>query len=92
MGSPSCFMEKKFIEGQKGDDITPFDGTRESGGVFQYQCCGSGFRIWCLFDSWTRDPGWVKNRSRIRDEQSRSYFRELRNQYFGFQPQKLVLA
>jgi hypothetical protein len=26
MGSPSYFMEKKFIEGQKGDDITPFDG------------------------------------------------------------------
>jgi hypothetical protein len=20
-------MEKKFVEGQKGDDITPFDGT-----------------------------------------------------------------
>jgi|LakMenE01Jun11ns_1017448.scaffolds.fasta_scaffold9723938_1 hypothetical protein len=27
MGLPSCFMEKKFVEGQKGDDITPFDGT-----------------------------------------------------------------
>jgi hypothetical protein len=25
MGLPSCFMEKKFVEGQKGDDITPFD-------------------------------------------------------------------
>ncbi len=22
-------MEKKFVEGQKGDDITPFDGTEE---------------------------------------------------------------
>jgi hypothetical protein len=27
MGLPSFFMEKKFVEGQKGDDITPFDGT-----------------------------------------------------------------
>jgi hypothetical protein len=26
MGLPSCFMEKKLVEGQKGDDITPFDG------------------------------------------------------------------
>jgi hypothetical protein len=26
MGLPSCFMEKKFVEGQKGDIITPFDG------------------------------------------------------------------
>jgi hypothetical protein len=23
------------------------------------QCCGSG--IWCLFDPWILDPGWVKN-------------------------------
>jgi hypothetical protein len=28
MGSPSYIIEKKFGEGQKGDDITPFDGTR----------------------------------------------------------------
>jgi hypothetical protein len=27
MGSPSYIIEKKFGEGQKGDDITPFDGT-----------------------------------------------------------------
>jgi hypothetical protein len=27
MGSPSYIIEKKFSEGQKGDDITPFDGT-----------------------------------------------------------------
>ncbi len=27
MGSPSWIIEKKFIEGQKGDDITSFDGT-----------------------------------------------------------------
>ena len=26
MGLPSCFMVKKFVEGEKGDDITPFDG------------------------------------------------------------------
>jgi hypothetical protein len=31
MGSPSCFMEKKFVKGQKGDDITPFDGTDLAG-------------------------------------------------------------
>jgi hypothetical protein len=30
-----------------------------------------------------RDPGWVKNRIRIRDDQPGSYFRELRNQFFG---------
>jgi hypothetical protein len=29
------------------------------------------------------DPGWVKNRIRIRDDQPGSYFRELRNQFFG---------
>jgi hypothetical protein len=29
MGLPSCFMEKKFVEGEKGDDITPFDGRFE---------------------------------------------------------------
>jgi hypothetical protein len=27
MGSPSRFLEKKFVEDEKGDDITPFDGT-----------------------------------------------------------------
>ncbi len=27
MGSPSWIIEKKFVEGQKGNDITPFDGT-----------------------------------------------------------------
>jgi hypothetical protein len=30
-----------------------------------------------------RDPGWVKNRIRIRDEHIESYVRELRNQLFG---------
>jgi hypothetical protein len=29
------------------------------------------------------DPGWVKHRIRIRDDQPGSYFRELRNQFFG---------
>jgi hypothetical protein len=43
------------------------------------QCCGSGSGIRCLFDPWIRDPGWVKVRIRIRDEQLESYFRELRN-------------
>ncbi len=23
-------------------------------------CCGSGSGIWCLFDPWIQDPGWVK--------------------------------
>jgi hypothetical protein len=36
--------------------------------------------IWCLFDPWIRDPGWSK--IRIRDEQARSYFREL-NHFWG---------
>ncbi len=39
----------------------------------------------CLFDPWIRDSGWVKNRTRIRDEQSEPYFRELRNHFFGLQ-------
>ncbi len=30
-----------------------------------YQCCGSGSVIWCLFDPWIRDPGWVKNQGHI---------------------------
>jgi hypothetical protein len=24
------------------------------------QSCRSGSVIWCLFDPWIRDPGWVK--------------------------------
>jgi hypothetical protein len=43
-----------------------------------------------LFDPWLRDPGWVKSqdpdpgsRILIRDEQPESYFRELRNHFFG---------
>jgi hypothetical protein len=39
---------------------------------------GSGIR--CLFDPWIRDTGW---RIRIRDEQPRSYFRELRYHFLG---------
>ena len=27
MGLPSRFFEKKFVKDEKGDDITPFDGT-----------------------------------------------------------------
>jgi hypothetical protein len=27
MGLPSLFLETKFFKGDKGDDITPFDGT-----------------------------------------------------------------
>jgi hypothetical protein len=30
---------------------------------------------------WIRDPGWVKIRIRIRDEQTGSYFRELRKNF-----------
>jgi hypothetical protein len=26
-GLPSRFLEKKFVKDEKGDDITPFDGT-----------------------------------------------------------------
>ncbi len=46
------------------------------------QCCGSYSRI-RLFDNLIWDPVWVKNRIRIRDEQHGSYFRALRNQFFG---------
>jgi hypothetical protein len=38
------------------------------------QCFGSGSGIRCLVDPWIRDPEWVKNRVRIRDEQPGSYF------------------
>ncbi len=38
---------------------------------------GSGIR--CLFDPWIWDPGWVKIRIQIRDEQPGSCFPELRN-------------
>jgi hypothetical protein len=27
MGLPSRFFEKKIVKDEKGDDITPFDGT-----------------------------------------------------------------
>jgi hypothetical protein len=27
MGLPSRFLEEKFVKDEKGDDITPFDGT-----------------------------------------------------------------
>ncbi len=43
------------------------------------QCCGSGIR--CLFDPWIRDGWKVRIRIRIRDEQSGSYFLELRNHF-----------
>ncbi len=34
--------------------------------------------IWCLFDPWIRDPGWVKKiRIRIRDQDLGSYFWDL---------------
>ncbi len=32
--------------------------------IFFYQCCGSGSGIRCLFDPWSRDPGWVKIQDR----------------------------
>jgi hypothetical protein len=36
------------------------------------------------FDPWLRDPGWVKKiKIRIQDENPGSYFRELRNNFFG---------
>jgi hypothetical protein len=48
---------------------------------------GSGFGIWCLFEHWIRDPGWVKKSgsgsgSGIRDEHPGLYFRELRNNFW----------
>jgi hypothetical protein len=62
--------------GQGGGTLQHHPGTVR----IVYQCCGSGIR--CLFD--LRDPGWVKKiRIWIRDEQPGSYFRELRNHFFG---------
>ncbi len=46
------------------------------------QCCGSGSGIGRLFDPWIRDPVWEKVSIQIRDEQSGSYFLELRNHFF----------
>jgi hypothetical protein len=45
------------------------------------QCCGSGSGIRCFFDPWIRDPGWLK-KIKIRDDHPRSYFRELRNNFW----------
>jgi hypothetical protein len=42
----------------------------------KHLCCGSGVFLTPL------NPGWVK-KSGIRDEQSGSYFRELRNNFLG---------
>jgi hypothetical protein len=30
MGLPSRFLEKNFVKHEKGDDITPFDGSADS--------------------------------------------------------------
>jgi hypothetical protein len=38
MGSPSRFLEKKFVKDEKGDDITPFDGMQSIN-------CGPIFRV-----------------------------------------------
>ncbi len=42
-------------------------------------------RIRCLSYPWIRDPGWVKKRSgiRIRYENPKSFFLELRNNFLG---------
>ncbi len=66
------YVQRKIQAGSIEPSAMPF-----------YQCCGSG--IWCLFDPWIRDPGWVKKSgsgSGIRDEQPWSYFLELRNHFF----------
>jgi hypothetical protein len=41
--------------------------------------------IWRIFypNSSVADPGWLKERIRIRDEQPESYFRELKNHFLG---------
>ena len=48
---------------------------------FKVQCSVADPRsgIRCLFDPWIWDPGCVKNRIQIRDEQPGSCFRENRN-------------
>ncbi len=40
-------------------------------------------KVWLTISVADPDPGWVKIRIRIRDEQPGSYFRELRNNFLG---------
>jgi hypothetical protein len=45
MGLLSCFLEKKFVEHEKGDDITPFDGMEPCPLVLLSQKFMERFRI-----------------------------------------------
>ncbi len=48
----------------------------------QYYYCGSGSGIRCFFDSWIRDPGWIK--SKDPDPGWTTWFPiELRNHFLG---------
>ncbi len=47
-----------------------------------FQCCSSRSGIWDPVPFWPRDPGWVKIRIQIWDEQPKSYFRELKKTIF----------
>jgi hypothetical protein len=49
-----------------------------------FHCCASESGIRCFFDHWIRDPqDGKKSGFEIRDEHSRSFFRELRNIFWG---------
>jgi hypothetical protein len=66
-------------------DLTQTFETSPVGAGGGGHCCGPGSGIRCLIDPWIRDLGWVpyKIRIRIRDEQPGSYFRQLRNIFWG---------
>jgi hypothetical protein len=67
-------------EGSELSNITPLAQRSIS---TPSKCYGTGSGIRCLFEPWIRDPGWVKIRTRIRDEQPGSYFRGFRNNFLG---------
>ncbi len=53
--------------------------------IFYRQCCGSGSRIRCFFDPWSRDPdpGWGENLDPDPGWTYQIIFRELRNSFLG---------
>jgi hypothetical protein len=45
MGLPSCFLEKKFVKHEKGDDITPFDGSPNVWNMSLFEHFFKGFSL-----------------------------------------------
>ncbi len=48
MGLPSRFFEKKFVKDEKGDDITPFDGTSQNFRFLKTPKIGTQYNIFLL--------------------------------------------